>query len=685
MGFLVPAAAMIGGAIAIIFSISISLVQGVASMYTSKHFEEYTNDWRNQQFIYVAVIGITLALFAAAVYIASFSTVTCRVSNIIVVSSLTLIGVVFALIDRQYELVRQRMSPQGIIQFLRGKALHLLRDMKRLAKRAAGIISYRTNAESPDHAIALAYSTVLRPSISELDRQLDGLIELSLKLASRGDVEATKYALGAVCSVLSQYLADRQTSSLVMWSNTAVLVPQSDSQAFLAANFERLNEVGETFIKMQSHDLSSQIVLIYASLAKLAAGIEPLSKARENPILDQMIGYLDLYIQRAITAKDTEPVFQGARAFGSIAALAAEKGLQVTLFGLQEKLQVLGVASLGLQTTAVTDQCYSAMLELLKAIFISTEILRAQPIEMALTGLATTTAQLNAFIVVTSSWGDYGTTQVLCKGYVELLDVFVVIGNRYDRFTQDQEGEKKKYRADVIAFFEVLRSSLRRLAEDVESCDTFLSGTVGRLVFYTNQFIVGLIESDDFTETEKAKLREQVKYTAYTPYWFVDEAKTFNVDATSFDDLVEGVARTGVLVTVKLADQAIVEACIDSIYATSKQALEKGVDPYGYSTSRIMVKACCLGVLALRAGWLDTVEALKLKVREFEDKYATKYPGDGAPQGSRLFTELSAWYSSFDYDKLNGATGVTGDAKDMMYGITEAADIERFINQVWGS
>lgn len=102
-GYLIAIAVMIGGTIAIIYSISVFLLQGVADLYSSKHFEEYANNWRDQ-IIYIIVIVITLVLFGTGLYVGGVSTVTDQISFYIVLLSLTLIGLVFGLIDWQYEL-----------------------------------------------------------------------------------------------------------------------------------------------------------------------------------------------------------------------------------------------------------------------------------------------------------------------------------------------------------------------------------------------------------------------------------------------------------------------------------------------------------------------------------------------------------------------------------------------------
>ena len=108
-GYLISAAAMLGGTAAIVFSITIVLVQGSSDLYSSRHFSAYVNNWREVQ-PFAFIIAITIVFFADGMYVGGLKDLG-DVVAIAVVTSLTLIGVVFALIDAQYENVRRKIRP----------------------------------------------------------------------------------------------------------------------------------------------------------------------------------------------------------------------------------------------------------------------------------------------------------------------------------------------------------------------------------------------------------------------------------------------------------------------------------------------------------------------------------------------------------------------------------------------
>ncbi len=182
--YLIAVGAMIGGTIAIIFSISIFLLQGIADLYSSKHFEDYTNGWRDQT-IYVVVIIITLLFFGTGLFVGTLGTITEKNSSWIVLSSLGLIGLVFGFIDWQYELVRKKISPINGILFLEKKGFNFLKELQYNAGKIANLLSLRDGKITNETALAAAYNHVLKPFINDLDRQLETLVEVSMKLADR--------------------------------------------------------------------------------------------------------------------------------------------------------------------------------------------------------------------------------------------------------------------------------------------------------------------------------------------------------------------------------------------------------------------------------------------------------------------------------------------------------------------
>lgn len=694
--YLTSIAAMTGGTIAIIFTLSIFLMQGVADLYSSKHFEEYTNNWLDK-LVYIIVILITLGFFGTGLYVGGTPNISPYISAIIVYISLILIGLVFALIDWQYELVRKKISPANAINFLRKKGFGFLHDLQHNAESIAKLLMAQNDTLTSEFALGLAYNRALKPLINDLDKQLETLVEISLKLADREEVETTRLGLKTVCDLLNRFFEARKTSSFVLPSSTVFLATESDSQKFLSNSFERLNNAGSKFILENKSELATYIIDIYRALAVAAKEINHVSQSNENPVFSLVIGYLNFHIKKGIDAKNLDVMYQGSRVQGDIAIMAAEKGLSDILYGLQDEILNSAVAGLVQRQSIIYDQCSLIFVKIISAVYRSDRIDRHVHTKTALEHIATITNHINTLMQSGVLPNDIQTRFSLSKGYDNFYEVLVVLEARYAELTDDRE--KDRYRSDLTHFFDELYMSLRQLSEKVKSCDTVLADSIGRLLYNVNTLIVHLMKREEFSD-EKAGLRRWLSSNIHLPSWFVSSAPKFDGGSNRFNALVDSVAKTGILVADEFEDKELVQDAIDCLYSITKNTLEHTTGAYGYDEVRVLKKACYLGILAQKKGWTDVVADLKAKIREFEGLYFIKHLTNlptglpagfdprnhnimGLPHHDQLLREISKWRHDFEYEMLNGNLRIRDDAESMMYTYATRDDIDVFVEEIW--
>lgn len=695
--YLIAAGAMAGGTIAIVFTISIFLLQNASDLYSSQYFEVYVHDWR-EKFVYYSVILITIALLGGGLYVGSLSSVSESVSSNLVFYSLIAIGLVFALIDWQYKNVRRKLNPSNAISFLESEGLRFLKRVQYDAGKIAGIMRARDNNVTEGMALAAAYNRVLQPFIANLDRQLENLVEISLKLGDKQEVGTTKRGFAAVYNILAQFFEARRTSSLILPSGTAFLAVESDSQSFLYRNCERLNKAGEKFIKDNKDELATYVIDVYRALIKKAQDISFVSQRNENPIIDLLIGNLNFFIDSGKRAKNIEVVYQGLQVLGDAAVIASERGLSLTLHGLLGKIMEIAVYGLTQKQLIIVDQCSMTFLRIIGAVFTSSSIDRRSHFDDALKNIATISSHINTFIGAGLLPNDITTRFSWSKGYDEFYQVLNVIMNRYSQLTEERD--KDRYRSDLIEFFRELNMSLRTLSEQVKSCDTVLSDSIGRLLFNTNNLIVDLIQNDDFKD-DVAELKSRLGWNIHLPGWFANHSDKFDGGSMHFYSLTDSVAKTGILAAVRLEDKKLVQDCIDSLYSITKHTLDKTTSGYGYDEPRVLEKACYLGIIASKKGWVDVVANLKEKIKEFEALYFAKHLTNlpaglpagfdprnhnisGLPHHDQLMRELLRWRSDYERESRNGTLRIRDDAEAMMYEVVERADIDKFISEIWG-
>lgn len=686
--YLIAVGAMAGGVIAIVFTISIFLLQSAADLYSSQYFEVYIHDWR-EKIVYVIVILITLIFFGAGLYVGGLNTIPEEVNSYIVWFSLALVGIIFALIDWQYKTVSQKISPTKAISFLETQGIKFLDKAHEDAQRIADIMTARDGSLSQNEALARTYNYFFQPRITDLNRQLENLVEISLRLSDKQEVGTTKRGLTAVYNVLSKYLEVRKTSSVAMSSDIAFMAVESDSQRFLFDNLDRLNKAGEKFIKEDKDVQATYILSIYQSLAEKAKDITYVGRTGDNPILENIVGSLESYIATGMRAKNLEVVFQGAEKLGNVAVSAAKPGLNHTLQGIQDKLKELADYGVIEKQTIIVDQCNKNIIKVLGLAFTSQKIIGQYQFSSGLKHIANIafrmfTARKTGYIP-----NDFSTSFAITKGYDSLYELLFGVLQYYKQL----EGERDKniYRRNITEFFDELYGSLRTLSENIKHSDNLLTESISRLLFNVNDIIIQLLEDNEFSD-EHAELRKQLSRNIHLSYWFVSHSEKFDAGSNNFRSLTESVAKTGLLAIARLDDKDLAEDTMRALGSITQEALEKNTNKYGYDEPRILEKACYIGILALKKGWLEVYAESVLRILDFQPKYEEKYFSNIPPhidldkislKKDQLYLEIARWRDDFNYNRLN-RDGLRDDSESMMYELIDVGDIDWFIFKVWG-
>ena len=686
--YLVAIGAMAGGAIAIVFTISIFLLQSAADLYSSQYFEVYIHDWR-EKIVYVLVILITLLFFGTGLYVGGLEDIPEVVSSYIVWVSLVLAGVIFALIDWQYKTVRQKISPTKAVYFLEAQGIKFLDQVHEDAQRIADIMTTRDGKLNENEALAKTYNYFFQPRINDLNRQLENLIEISLKLSDKQEVGTTKRGLWAVHNVLAKYMEVRKTSSVAMPSGTTFLAVESDSQRFLFDNLDRLNKAGEKFIKEDKDVLATYVLHVHQELAEKAKGITYVGRTGDNPILENIVGNLEAYIAIGMRAKNLEVVFQGAEKLGNVAVYVAEVGLNHTLTGIQNKLKEIAIYGVIEKQTIIVDQCNTNIVKILGLAFTHDKIIAQHQFSSGLEHISN--IALHVFTARQTGFmsNDFSSSFAMTKGYDSLLELLYGVPQYYTKITNTRD--KDVYRRNITEFFDELYRSLRTLSENLKHSDNLLTESIGRLLFNVNDIILQLIKDAEFTD-KHGELCKQLAWNVHLPYWFVHHSEKFDAGSNNFRSLTESVAKTGILAVERLDNKELAEDAVQCLGSITQEALEKNIDKYGYDEPRILKKACYIGILALKRGWLDVYAEVVLKILDFQPKYEAKYFSNIpphidiekiSPKKDQLFVEIMRWRDDFDHNRLNRMTGLRDDAESMMYELIDVGDIDWFTFKVW--
>lgn len=695
--YLVVVGAMTGGTIAIVFTISIFLLQSTTDLFASQYLEEYVHDWK-EKFVYFVVTLTTIFLLGASLFVGSFaksspSFLTQPIFHAAVLLSLFLIGLAFALIDWQYKVVREKLNPFVAISFLEKKGVGLIKRVQYQAAKAATVFQAKDKTLTNEMALAQAYHLLSPSFISNLDRQLETLVEISMKVADKQEVGTTRRGFAAIQYILTAFIQARESSSVAIPAGFLFLAVVSDSQDFFAKNFERLNKAGEKFIKEGKEESATDILDVYDALAKKATPVQYINRTGESPILEQITGYLEGYVEHGQLAKNLEVVFQGSRILGGIAVVATEKGFQAMLLGLQKKLLSIAVYGFTEKQMLVVDNCVVAYLRIIEVAFIGKRTVASRQYDTALKNLGIISGYASSLQKSGYIPNDIMSSINLRKGFDELRPLIVRIAQHYFTLTEDRE--KHSYRNELVDFFKEIYRSLRSLSETIKECGNSLVDSVGLLLTEMNSVIIQLMQDAEFDDV-KSELAERLRWNVHLPSFFISHAEKVDGSSHPFNSLTDSTAKTGIWAATKLKDKELVCDSISALSSITDSCLNKIKNSYGYDEPRVLQKACYLGILALKNGWDEVFTEVGLKIYDFEPKYFAKYltnlpPGIdpenhnvmGLPQKDQLYIELLQWRDEFETERLNGTLRIRDDAEAMMYELIKPIDIDRFIFEVW--
>lgn len=691
-GYLIAIGAMAGSAIAIVFTISIFLLQNAADMYSSQYFEVYIHDWK-EKIVYLLVVIITIVFFGGGLYVGGVSSISHDLSRWITIVSLLLVSGIFILIDWQYWNVRSKINPVKAIAFIQKQSFKRLKKMHCDAKQLAKLFQSKDKKITEGMALATAYNHYLQPYLTDIDRGLENLSEIALRLAERKEFESSKRGFDAIRNILLSYFEIRKNSSLAVNSSISFFALESDSQSFLSKTFERLNNAGEVFVREKKTENASYLVDTFGTLATKAQEITFIMRSGENPILDHTRGYLHRYVQYAMREKDIEVVFQGARVLGNIAVASAQKGLTQTTYGMIDEISE--IAFFGIKEkmpSIITDRCNNYYIQLI-AIIIGNKRIDGHIIVKDILGKIAKNVHYTFFATSTGYLpNDFTTKTSNSKPYDDMHILLAVLMDRYEKITDPKD--KKHFRSDLCDFFDELYMSLRKLSEDLKNADSVLVDSIGRLLFNVNHLIIDLLQNPEFSDVYP-ELKKQLHWNIHLPYWFTDQTSKFDAGSHAFDTLTDCVAKTGILAYTQLKNDKIVITCIESIWSLTKAALEKGEGGHGYDEPRILEKACYLGILALKHGKRNIFAEVVVDILQFENQYKAKYfskypigldpdaPNVMGPKTKQLKIEIMRWRHGLLQEQRNRMRDIMGDAESMMNHLVEEIDIDRFVYEVW--
>ncbi|MEW5983719.1 MAG: hypothetical protein AB1806_15305 [Acidobacteriota bacterium] len=685
-GVLIAMGSMFGGVLAIVFALSSFMQQNAAHLYSSQFYEVYARD-RREKMIFGLIACLTISCFGLVLF-QNVATVPLP-QSVLVYLILLMTAAVFSLVDWQYQLVTRKINPLVALVFLEEQCLKSLARAHKFAKAIASWLRISDERLTEDQALAVSYARFITPQVGNVDHQLEHITEISLRLASKGELLATKRGLAAVHNVLAKYLEFRRDSSLALPAGPYLMAVESDSQNFLAKNFERTNTAGETLMAQRQSQSVVFIMDLYASLAVRSKEVQFLNRSGENPVLDQLRGYVRGLLDSAIRADDLEVCFRSVNVFKAIGMAAVDRRLHVaTLYGVYGDLARVATWAITSKKPVFVEHCTDAIVTLVGS-SIQEDVPGLEPqVAEALKQLQAITLAMQAAVSAGFIPMNVHSQFLVGKCYEQLEPVFATLAQRYINLPEGQQ--KSAFASNLLRLLDALYQSLREMSELLKNCDAPVVFNIASLIDEILKRLVHLsVDTKDIGKRQE--FEKSLRWYTYLPGWFVEHASTFT-STHAFGTLAGVAPMTALLLLHRQAWPEHIVDCAKAAFSVTKQMLKKVKGGYAYDEPRHMLTICYLGIVALKQGpaGVGVVKNIIAMIREFEDLYRQKYfsrftPPPGAylgPRPEQLRIEMLRWRSDFIKDRYNFVP-LSDDPDSIVRQLVDDADVDRFIVEAW--
>jgi len=681
--FFTAVAAMIGGILAIIFSLSILLMGNAAERIPVGFYETAARDWLHDAIFFLISIS-SLVVFSFALL---FGKLNLGLTVLSFQSALFLIGFVFYLTFVFYQRVRDRLDPNSVLKIASRQAFAKLDFTHKRAQEIADVLIRQPKLDktvTKEEALATSFQ-YLQPEFAYINSRLNYLFDYHGKLVASNERSSALGVLQVITNILHKYFQTRKDSSFVLPAGF-ILATTSDSRAFLTPPLERLVAVGENYMRENDNEGVTRVISIFVQLCKSASEINYLTKHKvESPIMEQCRGYLNQLLESAIKFNYQEALFQGILAYEEIIPIVIKQNLHHEFISIYDMLDKIAMSALTNKYHVVLGQVINTYTSILSQL-IATKYFN---LEMELGSLWEHLRNIIFYAYVSMVTGSldnsFSIQTNLANPFTAMSSMIFQTARAATNATTEEEINDWKE-----AFFtttEELRSTLRYLSEKMKTANHILISTFGEIISDVGCLLVDLTKNERWAG-DKEELKKQIGWYIFQTEWFTHDVKKIK-DNNSFDSLVEATAKIG----IRAIQQELDETAKDAIkilynFAIKMLTLSEG-DSYGFTEPRIMERACYIGVLALKLGKKEIVDELKGYIKAFEDAYRKKWYPEGPPEKGKLispsYDQLMMEVHGLVEKKRSryGHVPIMDRADDDLLPLINEEDVNKFIMEVW--
>lgn len=683
-------AALLGGILAISYSLKIFLIQqatdkGTAGFYTTLIYE---NDDLSSIFL---IVIIALYFLVAALYFSSGIKIEYSNAHWVAKGTIIAVAVSFWSLYQMYINTLDKINPNKRLKVFYRHAERSIRSYKASAKKIAKMFMTDPQSQSQmddKSALQLAYRR-LEYRVTGISENIEGLFDYHEKLLSGHDKRAAREVLSVICNLLISYLDARQASFSCLPQGEMAFT--SDAQDFLGKHLASMVLVGRSYMEANN---TEGIIETFDKLKVItirASAVEYNTKLfhSEHPIFEQCRGYLFKLTDEAINLRHGEGMFKAQYAIKDIGLISITRFAHRQINPSIDILYKLAGANLAANQYHVWRFVILNYLQFMKAIVDFTH---------TNTGLSIAWSNIEEKLVSLLKAGlerqydslDLGVSLLIGDTITAPYNILFELVGDVDKLrqenhlgTKDIELAKMKFRETSKGYY----NFLRRITDEYPSIVKHAQiSIIGREIANTAILYTILTNELSWHDQQEAISRER-QSIINLPYFYISNAKSILDYGTWFDSLVEGVAKAGIMAILHnqpdftLESAKLIMDCVNEFLPLTKK----------HSIYKPVQYVCYMAMIFLSKNDMESFNQLKGLIEQFQRNFNEKFLKD-LPKETEYYYEHPL--ESQLYDLRKGLTHQTdleqqyagilpSEIKSLMYQIITLADFDWFTWRMW--
>jgi hypothetical protein len=613
--FFTSGGAMIGAALAIILTFNTLIISFASTEFPPEFYRATGYDWRQH------VIYFLLATNATALFVFSLVfKVSERSLNLwLFPLAILIICVSFYLLFVSYLVTRKRLDPAAGLAIIRNIAIkHLTKGVKASDKLARVFIS-NPNLKPEDKGLARkeAYR-IMSPLLEQVSTINGYLHDYHDKLLAKQNFATASHVLDTVNDILVKYIEVRRDNMQAQVSTRHFLAFTTDTQGFFEKNLQQLVDKAKRYMDTKNTTGAIHITDLLCNLAQHAGTVE--FEMRENPLLDQVQGYINSITEEAITKKDIEVMFHLADVYSVLGRQAVVKNLSLSKSSAYDQLVKIGQMGAATKQTSITGRVADAF----NAILIELHnqgVVRHEMEPRQLFDKYQSVIMIYCVGIGDGRGGAILSNPQMLAPYNNVLTWMVELAqlpaSQVDRRT----------RSAFIELAETIRRSMRSMSETISLGDHSISIELGVTIQSAVNLMLDLRSKPEWQPAD-SELINQANWYTHQLTWLKEKTTIASEYITR--ELADNAGDIG-LHALETNTPDIAKASIEVIANLSLFFLEKAEKDNGYEPARFMQAACLVGIYAKKIGVNEVYELAVAKASEFNTAFNRKHFPNGPP------------------------------------------------------